>query len=432
MKKLISFLIIMLVISADIFAQAPPKMSYQAIIRNLSNVLVTNTTIGMQISILQGTPTGTPVFVETQTPTTDANGLVSLVIGDGVPVSGSIPAIDWGTGPYYFKTETDLTGGTAYTISGTSQLLSVPYALYAGTGPGSLDRVAKFTPSGTAIGNSQIYDDGVYVGIATVSPGYKLDVEHGGATGIRSKSTSSFSVVDIDAANGDAALRFQSAGVSQWNIRNNPADNNLQFFELGGGGERMRIEDGTGNVNITNDLNVGGTLSKGAGAFKIDHPLDPENKYLWHSFVESPDMMNIYNGNIVTDATGKVTVQLPDYFQALNMEYRYQLTVIGSFAQAIISKKVNNNQFEISTSQPRIEVSWQVTGIRHDAFAEKNRIPNTVEKAAKDKGKYLSPEAFNQPASKRIGYEAPNDGSTSLKDMKPSERNEIPTVKKEN
>jgi hypothetical protein len=436
MKKLTSLLIIMLVITSGIFGQAPQKMSYQAIIRDLSNVLVTNTTVGMQISILQGSPIGTAVFVETHTPTTDANGLVSLIIGNGVLVSGSIPAINWGTGPYYLKTETDPTGGTTYTVSGTSQLLSVPYALYAETGPGTtfsgtLDRVAKFTPTGAAIGNSQIFDDGVNVGIATVAPVYKLDVVHGGATGIRSKSTSSFSVVDIDASNGDAALRFQRAGVSQWNIRNNPSNNDLQFFELGGGGERMRIEDGTGNVNISGNLNVVGTISKGAGAFKIDHPLDPENKYLWHSFVESPDMMNIYNGNIVTDATGKVTVQLPDYFQALNKEYRYQLTVIGSFAQAIISKKVNNNQFEISTSQPKIEVSWQVTGIRHDAYAEKNRIPNTVEKAANDKGKYLNPEAFNQPASKRIGYADANNGSTSLEDMKPGEKKEIPAVKKE-
>jgi hypothetical protein len=435
MKKLISLSIIMLVITAGIFAQAPQKMSYQAIIRDPFNVLVTNTTVGMQISILQGSPVGASVFVETHTPTTDANGLVSLVIGNGVLVSGSIPAITWGTGPFYMKTETDPTGGTVYTVSGTSQLLSVPYALYAETGPdfsGTLNRVAKFTPGGTAIGNSQIFDDGINVGIATVVPAYRLDVEHGGATGIHSKSTASFSVVDIDGFNGDAALRFQRAGVGQWNIRNHPANDDLQFFELGGGGERMRIEDGTGNVNITNDLNVGGTLSKGAGAFKIDHPLDPANKYLWHSFVESPDMMNIYNGNIVTDASGKATVQLPDYFQALNMEYRYQLTVIGSFAQAIISKKVNNNKFEISTSKPNIEVSWQVTGIRHDAYAEKNRIPNTVEKSATDKGKYLSPEAFNQPASKRIGYEDTKDGSIVPVEIKQAEKKEIPAVKKEN
>ena len=209
-------------------------------------------------------------------------------------------------------------------------------------------------------------------------------------------------------------------GVNQWNTRNNPATDDYQIFELGGGGERMRIENTTGNVNITANLNVGGTLSKGAGAFKIDHPLDPANKYLWHSFVESPDMMNIYNGNIVTDASGKATVQLPDYFEALNMEFRYQLTVIGAFAQAIINKEVSNNKFEIATNQPNIKVSWQVTGIRHDAYAQKNRIPNTVEKEAKNRGKYLSPESFNQPKTKAIGYTDINiEGVSSLNDVKP-------------
>ena len=229
---------------------------------------------------------------------------------------------------------------------------------------------------------------------------------------------------DLDAANGDAALRFQKAGISQWNIRNNPSNNDLQFFETGGGGERMRIEDGTGNVNISTNLNVVGTISKGAGAFKIDHPLDPANKYLLHSFVESPDMMNIYNGNIVTDASGKATVQLPDYFEALNMEFRYQLTVIGAFAQAIVNKEVSNNKFEIATNQPNIKVSWQVTGIRHDAYAEKNRIPNTVEKEAKNKGKYLSPESFNMPKTAQIGY-SPEPVVSSLNDVKPVDRKAV-------
>lgn len=262
-------------------------------------------------------------------------------------------------------------------------------------------------------GSRVVIQDGTgNVGIGeTTSPSYKLDVLHGGATGIRSRSSGTFSVVDIDGANGDAALRFQKAGVNQWNIRNNPATDDLQFFELGGGGERMRIENTTGNVVVN------GNLSKGGGSFKIDHPLDPENKYLYHSFVESPDMMNIYNGNIVTDAAGKAIVKLPDYFEALNMEFRYQLTVIGSFSQAIINKEVTNNQFEIATNQPNVKVSWQVTGVRHDAYANKNRIPNEVEKATQDKGKYLHPKAFNQPQTKAIGFADMDKGSSSLNDV---------------
>ncbi|GLR18806.1 hypothetical protein [Portibacter lacus] len=143
-------------------------------------------------------------------------------------------------------------------------------------------------------------------------------------------------------------------------------------------------------------VHVAGVLSKSSGSFKIDHPLDPENKYLSHSFVESPDMMNIYNGNIVTDKDGNAIVNLPDYFEALNMEFRYQLTVIGEFAQAIISEKISGNSFKLKTDKPNIEVSWQVTGVRNDAFARKNRIQVEEVKEAENRGKYLNPEAFDK------------------------------------
>jgi hypothetical protein len=114
-------------------AQSPEKMSYQAIIRNSSDQLVTNHAVGMQISILQGSASGTAIYVETQTPTTNANGLVSIEIGGGTIVSGTIATIDWANGTYFIKTETDPTGGSTYTITGASQLLSVPYALHAKT-----------------------------------------------------------------------------------------------------------------------------------------------------------------------------------------------------------------------------------------------------------------------------------------------------------
>ena len=119
-----------LLINTSIFAQAPQKMSYQAVIRNTSGSLVSSSSVGMKISILQGTLAGTVVYAETQLVSTNANGLVSLEIGSGTVVLGSFATIDWANGPYFIKTETDPTGGTNYTISGTSELLSVPYALY--------------------------------------------------------------------------------------------------------------------------------------------------------------------------------------------------------------------------------------------------------------------------------------------------------------
>jgi len=131
MKKLYIFLAVLL-FTTSIFAQAPEKMSYQAVVRDSGDVLVTNQLVGMQISILQGSASGTAVYTETQTPTTNINGLVSLEIGTGT-TTDDFTAIDWATGPYFIKTETDPLGGSSYTITGTSQLLSVPYALYAKT-----------------------------------------------------------------------------------------------------------------------------------------------------------------------------------------------------------------------------------------------------------------------------------------------------------
>jgi hypothetical protein len=246
----------------------------------------------------------------------------------------------------------------------------------------------------------------------TTAPSYKLDVLHGGATGIRSRSSSTFSVVDIDAASGDAALRFQKAGVNQWNTRNNPATDDYQIFELGGGGERLRIENTTGTVVVPGDFTV-----VGVKAFTMDHPLDPANKLLRHAAAESNEVINFYSGNITTDANGKATVSLPDYFGALNKDPRYQLTVIGSFAQAIISKEVNNNQFEIATSTPNVKVSWEVKGVRNDARMQKNPFVAVEEKTGAQKGKYWDAASHNQPASKGVGYDASIEGS-SLSDVK--------------
>jgi hypothetical protein len=155
----------------------------------------------------------------------------------------------------------------------------------------------------------------------------------------------------------------------------------------------------SGNVQIT------GNLSKGGGSFKIDHPLDPANKYLYHSFVESPDMMNVYNGNVTTDEKGEATIQLPDYFEQLNKDFRYQLTVMGQFAQAIVSQKIMGNRFTIKTDKPNVEVSWQVTGIRQDPYANAHRIPVEEEKQGDEKGKYLHPTEWGQPESKGVEYE---------------------------
>jgi hypothetical protein len=138
---------------STVFAQAPEKMSYQAVVRDASYALATSQAVGMQLSILQGSVTGTAVYVETQTPTTNINGLVSIEIGSGTVVTGTFNTIDWSAGPYFIKTETDPTGGTTYTITGTSQLMSVPYALHAKTAE-SITGTVNYTETDPVFGAS--------------------------------------------------------------------------------------------------------------------------------------------------------------------------------------------------------------------------------------------------------------------------------------
>lgn len=149
------------------------------------------------------------------------------------------------------------------------------------------------------------------------------------------------------------------------------------------------------------DVSVNGTLSKSAGSFKIDHPLDPSGKYLSHSFVESPDMMNVYNGNVVLDGSGEASVALPQWFGSLNKEFRYQLTAIGSPGPNLyIAEKISNNRFRIAGGAPNAEVSWQVTGIRQDAYANAHRIQVEELKTGKETGTYIHPELFGAPPEK--------------------------------
>lgn len=147
------------------------------------------------------------------------------------------------------------------------------------------------------------------------------------------------------------------------------------------------------------DVNVNGTLFKNAGAFRIDHPLDPENKYLSHSFVESSDMMNVYNGNVALDAEGTAWVQLPDWFEALNKDFRYQLTPIGGPGPNLyISETIQDNQFQIAGGSAGLTVSWQVTGIRHDPYAEANPIIVEQDKPTTDASTQLVPASADAPA----------------------------------
>jgi len=168
--------------------------------------------------------------------------------------------------------------------------------------------------------------------------------------------------------------------------------------------------DGGGTENyagyFNGDVEVTGILTKGGGSFKIDHPLDPENKYLVHSSVESPDMMNVYNGNVILDAGGEAVVALPEWLETLNRDFRYQLTAIGEPGPNLhIAEEIAGNSFRIAGGTPGMKVSWLVSGIRQDPLANAQRIQVEVDKHEEERGKYLHPEAYGLSKERGLHYE---------------------------
>jgi len=257
-----------------------------------------------------------------------------------------------------------------------------PYGIYSKSHPATGDSYGMYTvaygPStcyglySSAMGNLDNY--GVY-GHAGSSPGTNYGV-YGNAS---NSSVASFGVYGnaSSLAPNNCAIYGQAA---------NSSYNYAGYFY--------------GNLHAT------GTNTKAASAIKIDHPLDPENKYLYLSSVESPDMMNLFNGNVIIDSNGEAIVTMPDWFEAVNMDFRYQLTAIGAPGPNLyIKEKITNNQFVIAGGTYGMEVSWMVTGIRNDPFASKHRIKVEEDKPANEKGKYMHPELYNQPLEKGVDYE---------------------------
>jgi hypothetical protein len=171
---------------------------------------------------------------------------------------------------------------------------------------------------------------------------------------------------------------------------------------------------GIGAAYLEGDVVVKGTIYKSAIHFKIDHPLDPANKYLYHSSIESPDMKNVYDGVVVLDANGEAEIELPDWFDALNKDFRYQLTPIGApgpnlyiakeISDGVTNDSNKNNRFKIAGGTPSMKVSWQVTGIRKDPWANANRIQVEEDKPANERGYYLHPDLYDQPEEKGISH----------------------------
>ncbi len=283
-------------------------------------------------------------------------------------------------------------------------------------GLGALEGIASLNVKG-------LFGDLIALRVADPSSIARFQVSNDGHVGINQwYSNSTFNIRGVSGDNNAFNVENPS-GASRFSVTNdghvgiNQMWGNVAMNVRGISGDLtfFTVEDPTGNIifdiysngnaQFYNNLTVSGTLSKGGGSFKIDHPLDPTNKNLYHSFVESPDMMNVYNGNVILDGNGEAIVTMADWFEALNKDFRYQLTPIGAPGPNLyIAEKISGNQFRIAGGSAGMEVSWQVTGVRQDTFANENRIPVEELKVPEERGKYLHPTAFGQPKSAGISY----------------------------
>ncbi len=515
MKKIHS-LIVVVFIAINVFGQAPQKMTYQAVIRNASNTLIVSSPVGMRVSILQGLPTGTAVYVETQTSSTNANGLVSLEIGTGTIVTGTFSAINWANGPYFIKTETDPAGGVAYSITGTSQLLSVPYALHAAIAGNVPTNVSSFiNDSGYLIAEvdgsttNELQSLSIAGNTLTISSGNSVTLPSGGSGGtldaaydfggsglgrvitadagevsittntpsgiaLRADNTNTgvglisnvtnasntFSAIQantnsssviasalVGSSSGAAwgvagqvqATASGQAGVYGSNLRTTGGhgvmgigfngivgqtgqsqgyavygENFDNIAPLGNGvgvagkgywgvlGEDRYLGTQPGAYGVYANGGLGATGTK---TFNIDHPKDPENKFLRHFSIESNEVLNVYRGTVVFDSNGEAIVSLPDYFNDINKNISYQLTPVGAYMPLFIKEKVNSgNLFVIGGGVVGKEVSWAVYAERNDLYMQKNPDQRKAELQKRDseKGKYLIPALYNAGEEKAI------------------------------
>ena len=391
---------------------------------------VTALSIGLPVNQSVSTAAPAPAFRVNQTGT-GPNG--NFQISNASNTQNALQGLTNGKGPAGFFRTTNATNsspalsaqtngiGNAAQLSITNSASSGPALLVQTNGVGSAGR---FVSSGTGPSPGQLPalsvdqqrpgGQGIFVSTQrSNAPALEVDQEgtgmtamfrngfqsstdvltvwsqgHGASAGAFSTFNHSSTAATVNVSGdhpGRAFTAVQIGGGEAGHFEINNASNGSATlsFKTNGTGPALAVDQG--NSVFFGNVTVNGTLTKSAGSFRIDDPLDPEHKYLSHSFVESPDMMNVYNGNAILDEAGKATVDLPNYFEALNKDFRYQLTAIGAPGPNLyIAEGVQHNHFRIAGGRAYAHVSWQVTGIRHDTYAEEHRIKVEEEKPSDD------------------------------------------------
>ena len=354
-------------------------------------------------SLTTGAISGTTLYVEgNKTPTTAVQGAYVAwnVLTGGTGETDFINNEGLGGGAFAFM-NTPNSGSPRSTlmfITGAGEVgigTTAPAAqldVYSLTGAGALSAI-------NAVGFNAPTNSGLSGSVGVYGTGGNGDLNNSNGYGGAG--------VHAQGGVGDALGGFGGDGIDAFGGTGFGAGNGgvLTGGASGGVGDGIDVYPGSGIAGyFAGDVTISGILSADVKDFKIDHPLDPANKYLIHASVESSEMMNIYTGNVTTDAQGEATVTLPDWFEAVNTDFRYQLTVIGQFAQAIVEREIQNQEFTIRTSAPNVKVSWQVTAVRQDAFAKAHPMIVEQEKEDRLKGFYIHPELYGQPDQKQIEW----------------------------
>ena len=249
---------------------------------------------------------------------------------------------------------------------------------------------------GTSSGGSGVH--GVQTGNAMLA-----GVKGESAAGLGVSGEGFWGVVGSGSARGvygSVIARTNASGVYGESL-NSATSTGVRGFADQGVAVRGETTSGAAGLFI-GPVNVSGVLTASVKLFKIDHPLDPANKYLMHAAIESPELKNLYDGVVVLDANGEADVDLPAWFEALNGDFRYQLTCIGGIAPVYIAEEVSEGRFRIAGGAPGLKVSWQVTGVRKDAFAVAHPLVVESEKTDDERGRYLNPAEQGAPASRSV------------------------------
>ena len=312
----------------------------------------------------------------------------------------------------YFQLETEPVGNNTATTGA-----SLNFLYFSGVGAAPVETGLYINPNGTihfAAGQT-FPTTPAAVPVAAAMATLRGEPGPAGPTGPSGTAGPNLAVVGTVAANRGFVSESSDSTVSQFLGSNSAEDATVMALNSTGKGSYGLLArsayvgifaQGTQyaarfNGAVTTDSN----LSSAGSSFKIDHPLDPEKESLSHSTVSSPEMINIYNGIIVTDASGNATVTMPKYFEALNSDFQYQLTVIGQFSKALVASGIVNGTFTIRTEKPNVKVSWQVTGVRQDAWANAHRVQAEMSSSEIEKPRLIRP--VHTGASKDVNFVEP-------------------------